>query len=267
MAYHMKPTKSPLTQEQEQEAFAALASDSTEKQTQAINTLVESNLKLVYKVAHEFKKSPIDFEDLVSEGCTGLMYAVNKFDTSRGVRFITYAVWWIRQKMRRAIELQGHTVRVPQEVNILRAKIYKAKQELEEALGAAPDIDDLVEYTGIDREHIIKVETSLSYGVSMDAAITEDNNTLKEVIPDETQPTIQESLFTKEQKERLKKVFPKLSRRDQIILQMRFGFGGEAANLEVCAQEIGRCRERIRQLQDIAIERLKNLMEKYDVQS
>ena len=261
MAYHMKPNKSPLSQEEELAAFAELSSDSEERQVKAINTLVESNLKLVYKVAHEFKKSPVDFEDLVSEGCTGLLYAVNKFDTSKGVRFITYAVWWIRQKMRRAIELQGHTVRVPQEINILRAKIYKAKQELEEALGSAPDIDDLVEYTGIDKEHILKVETSLSYGMSMDAAITEDNNTLKEVIPDESQPSIQESLFTKEQKEKLKKAFPKLSRRDQIILQMRFGIGSDTANLEVCAQEIGRCRERIRQLQDIAIERLRSLME------
>jgi RNA polymerase primary sigma factor len=257
MAYHMKPTKKPLTLEEEIEAFADLSSDSEELQKKAIDNIVEANLKLVYKVAHEFKKSPVDFEDLVSEGCTGLMYAVNKFDVSRGIRFITYAVWWIKQKMRRAIELQGHTVRIPQEVNILRAKILRAKNELEEEFGYKPDIDDIAEYTGIDKEHILKVETSLSYGVSIEAPIDDGERTVEDTIADENSKPVQEKMFSDEMHEKLRKAMKKLSRRDQIIIKMRFGMDEYSdCNLEVCAQEIGRCRERIRQLQDKAVEKL-----------
>lgn len=261
MAFHLQPVKKPLTQDEEIDAFVDYASDSEELQQKAINTLVEANIALVYKVAHEFKKSSLDFEDLVSEGCIGLLYAISKFDITKGTKFITYAIWWIKQKMRRAIELQSRTVRVPQTMTVLRAKYLRAKAELKEAFGEEPSSDDIAEFLDLTKDQLSKIESSLNFGVSLEDDSSETSKSLENTLSDNEHADIASSLFSDEIREKAFAAIKTLSKRDQLILNMRFGLNGyEEANLEVCAQEIGRCRERVRQLEEDALERLREAM-------
>lgn len=262
MAYHIKTEYKPLSAEEEQACFKKLKEGSDKEQQDAIDKLVESNLKLVYLEAHQFRGSGVPFEDLVSAGSEGLLHAIEKFDITKGTKFITYGVWWIRQRMRLAIQ-NFRIVRLPAKAGVIRAKLLRSRANYLEEFAEEPSLEDLSDYSGIPVDQINKIMNSLSFGISLEDTGDEDENLALEETLASTNDTSdgidEEMLEDKELLEALKHHISKLNKRDQYILSLRFGLeeGRSPATLEEVAQEVGRCRERCRQLQAEALQHLK----------
>ena len=254
MSFRLKSDVKPLTQEREQQLFKTYRNGTQAEVDSVVNELLMSNLKLIYKVAHEFKSSPLPFEDLVSEGCSGLLHAIPKFDPDKGMRFITYAVWWIRQRMRKAIEVQGRLVRVPAKTHATKAGILRLQAEMKEELGYTPDIDQLAEAAGKPVSYVKGLLNSLGQGVSIDGEEEEDSASSSEKHKLALTEDLCDVLDGKDVMEVLDSIWPQLTERDRHLLSLRFGLkDGKPKSLEEVAQEIGKCRERCRQLQEDAL--------------
>lgn len=262
MAFRLTSNLKPLTSEEEASCFKALKEGTDKEQQAAIDKLVESNLKLVYLEAHQFRSSGVPFEDLVSAGSEGLLHAIEKFDISKGTKFITYGVWWIRQRMRLAIQ-NFRIVRLPAKAGVIRARLLRSRASYLEEFAEEPSLEDLSDYSGIPIEQINKIMNSLSFGISLEDTGDDDENLALEETLASTNDTSdgidEEMLEDKELLEALKQHVAKLNKRDQYILKLRFGLeeGHLPATLEEVAQEVGRCRERCRQLQSEALQHLK----------
>lgn len=258
--FRLKADTPPLSESEEKELFKLYKTGTEDEKNRALDKLLDANLKLVFKIAHEFKHCPLAFDDLVAEGCTGLMHAAEKFDTDKGVRFITYAVWWIRQRMRKAIEYQGRTVRVPQRANVTKAKMLHSMSELTDILGHKPTTQELADFVEMPEAYVRDVLYSLGQSISLDIPQDSEDNEMS--VSDQVHVRLAEDfgdiIANKELVEAFKKVFKKLSMRDQYILTLRYGLdGSQPATLEETAQEVGKCRERIRQLQAEALVNLR----------
>jgi len=261
MSYLLKFSLPPLTQEQERELIKKAHEDTAESDS-AVDTLLRSNIKLLYKLAREFMPCNLTLDDLAAEGATGLVYAIGKFDLNQDVRFITYACWWMRQKMRIAIANQGSTVRVPAKANVTRAKILHSKAELEELLGHEPSLQELSHYLEMPELQIRQLLYSLGYDVRVGTADEEDAVDIEDILGDLPMEGFLEATDRKEQKQKLERAWRSLPKRDRYILSLRFGFDrGTPRTLEQVAQEVGRCKERVRQLQDEALSKLKQKMQ------
>lgn len=256
MSYRLTADCKPLSEDEEKAVFRKLKKGSERDKAQAMDILVRANLKLIFKIAHEFKSCPLPFDDLVAEGCTGLMHAAKKFELDKEVRFITYAAWWIRQRMRKAIEKQSRIVRVPAKANITKAKMLARMDELQNVLNRKPTVEELADYMDTSEDYVRKVLFSLGQSVSLD--MPEDPEQPGMSLSDMAHVNVIENLGdvleNRDMEDALKLAWKKLSKRDQYILSMRYGMNGEApATLEETAQEVGKCRERVRQLQEEAL--------------
>ena len=263
MSYKLNTNVKPLTAAKEKEAFENFHSQDTKKSDAAADLLLSANSKLIFKLAQEFKHHPIPFDDLIAEGCVGLMVAAGKFDISRGTRFITYAAWWIKQRMRKAVETQSRTVRVPAKTHVTKSRLLRMQDQLRDELGYQPDIYQLSEYTGMPEAKIKTLLNSLGHGVSVDAESedTEMSNLEKArvAIADDLGDLLDDSELLDE----MRKAFKRLPKRDQFVLGIRYGLDGSGVStLEEVAQEVGRCRERCRQLQDEALKKLRREIRK-----
>lgn len=256
--YLREISKHPLlTAEEERE----LAKKAAKGDLEARERLINSNLKLVVSIAKKFlsRSKGLTFLDLIQEGNIGLAKAVDRFDWRRGFKFSTFATWWIRQAISRALSDQARTIRLPVHVVETLYKLNKARKKLSSILDREPTAEELAAETGLPVEKVQKYLKYVQDVVSLETPIGEGDSLLKEIIPDtsETSPERQAALAAL--REQLKKAIQDLSPKERRVISLRYGLeDGVMHTLEEIGKLYGITRERVRQIEIKALEKLKN---------
>jgi RNA polymerase primary sigma factor len=222
--------------------------------------LIKANTRLVVSIAKRYMGQSVAFLDLIQEGNLGLMKAVEKYDLHRGFRFSTYATWWIRQTITRAIADQGRTIRIPVHMVDRIRQVYKTNHALEQSLGRTPTAEELAEQLSLSVEKVQWILKVSWLPLSLESPVGDDEESgLENFIEDEVSPTPLQSAYQSMLKEKIADVLATLSPREARILQLRFGLvDGNAYTLEEVGQKFGLTRERIRQIEGKALRRLRH---------
>ncbi|PJF46732.1 MAG: sigma-70 family RNA polymerase sigma factor [Chloroflexi bacterium] len=231
-----------------------------EEGRQAREHLIKANTRLVVSIAKKYMGRGVPFLDLIQEGNLGLMKSVEKFNYKLGFRFSTYATWWIRQTITRAIADQSRTIRVPVHMNDRIRRLYKATRELEQALGRQPTPAEVAQELGIDSEQVEWMLKVSWRPLSLEQPIgEEEDNEFGSFIEDENTPSPAQTVYEELLKTKIEEVLSTLTPREQRILRLRFGLvNGKCYTLEEVGQKFGLTRERIRQIEARALRRLRH---------
>lgn len=251
-----------VTKDEEIELAADIHGDDPNARERARAILIKANLRLVVKIAHDFKGLGLPLLDLISEGNIGLMRAVEKFDPQKGAKFSSYAAWWIKQSMRRALANQSRTIRIPVQSAGKINKIKSMRLKLTEEYGREPTDAEIAERLEFSRRTVSGLRLADLRTFSLHDPIQQgEDGEFQDIIPDSATQTPERILGDMESVDRLKGLIKELDEREKKILRMRFGLDGEKPRtLEEVSQEIGRTRERVRQIQNQALARLKSML-------
>ena len=251
-----------VTKNEEVELAAKIHGGDTGAHDVARSTLIQANLRLVVKIAHDFKGLGLPLLDLISEGNIGLMRAVEKFDPAKGAKFSSYAAWWIKQSMRRALANQSRTIRIPVQSAGKINKIKSVRMKLAEKLGREPTDAEIAANLDFSERTVAGLRLADLKTFSLHDPIQQgEDGEFQDIIPDRGAMTPDRILGDVESIGRLMDLLRDLDERERMILKMRFGLdNNRPRTLEEVSQEIGRTRERVRQIQNQALSKLKAML-------
>lgn len=251
----------PLLTPQEEVKLAGQIKRGNKK---AREKMITANLRLVVKIAHDFGNYGLPLLDLVSEGNIGLMKAVERFDPKKGGKLSTYASWWIKQSIKRALANQSKTIRLPVHLVDKIGKIRRVAAQMTEELGREPSTEELAEELGLPPAKVAHLKNVAVRPASLDAKINADDDTaFGDLVSDERAEDPFEALRDKDLREEVGDLLDVLDPRERKIISFRFGLGGgKERTLEEVGRKFGVTRERIRQLQNIALQKMRKALRK-----
>ena len=228
--------------------------------------MIKANLRLVVKIAREYEDYGMPLLDLINEGNMGLMKAVERFDPAKGAKFSTYSAWWIKQAIKRALANQSKTIRLPVHVVDKLFHMRHASVKLQEVLGREPTDEELGQELGLTGRKVAQLRTAAIRPTSLEAPLGDDETIrIADVVRDESADTPYEQLEDKTNIEMLRRLVATLHPRESEILRYRFGLdGGNERTLEEVGKKFGVTRERIRQIQNMALLKLRKQIEKLE---
>jgi len=253
--------KTPLLTPQQEVELAAKIKRGNK---QARATMIQANLRLVVKIARDYSNLGLPLMDLISEGNIGLMKAVERFDPAKGGKLSTYAAWWIKQSIKRALANQSKTIRLPVHLVDKISKIRRVSLSMSEALGREPSDEELADEVGISAAKLAQLRTVSIRPASLDAPMSDEDGTqFGEIVGDDSAVDPAENLSDKNMQEEVADLLRVLDERERKIIMSRFGLdGGSTRTLEEVGERFGVTRERIRQLQNIALAKLRRALRK-----
>lgn len=263
--YCREIAKTPLLTPEEEVELAALIQQGDEE---ARAKMIKANLRLVVKIAQDYNGLGLPLGDLIAEGNIGLMKAVERFDPKKGGKLSTYAAWWIKQCMKRAMANQGRTIRLPVHMKEKISKMTRIAGHLTEELGREPTLEEISEFTGIPTSKLTALSEASKRPASLDAPLGEEGEsrmTFGETVQDESTISPDDTASGADLVDQLDDLLSELDERERRIIDLRFGLGGRRSRTLVeVGKEFGVTRERIRQLQNVALTKMRRALSRME---
>ena len=237
--------------EQELAARAQVGDDTARER------MIQANIPLVVSVARQYRNTHLEMEDLIQEGMIGLCLALERFNPGKGFRFSTYATYWIRQRILRALDRQGRLIRLPVDVGAAARKVEDVRARLTERLGREPSVAELAPECGISAKRLQAVLECMQEPIPLDAPTGEEGDPLTLEVPDPQTPDPAAYLIQEESRRQLRSLLETLSNRDRLVLEGRFGLEGATVPLSELADRLAVSSEGVRQIQRRALLKLR----------